>query len=319
MRGTLEKEITSALTIAKQKQKILDNSKNNKVVSYGDLGILNQEIFISSEMLALILEAKSASGNRIYSPFILYKDKQIEEFHHYLNQLEKENKEYRYDCIYRKHDGHCTTVQQEFIKGKRYIFNFDAAGDISNASLIVDSSSNAQIYNYSGAVQKDHYSCAIFAVQALNTMSKMSSTSKIKSFTGQWFDLDPRLLKNSQGLFPIEEYKAYYAWKNRDTTSLSVGRDKVSIQSYIAKYSIFYRDLDNIFYHQQNRAIDYKTYKYLLKAETLLNCLSDEALNIVINNRTSFVANNALEISHEKSHSLEYLNSSVQKGITISK
>ncbi|XVN42502.1 MAG: hypothetical protein RCG15_07915 [Candidatus Rickettsia vulgarisii] len=265
--------LDNKINILEKKIEILDRlSTSNEVATKEDIAVLDYATPLEKEEIALILEYKAKSrgekGENYQSTLIVTLDNRnrlIEKIKCNIT----DGKPFVYDVIMNTEGYHCTPIHLIFDKDKLKIFTIDAADAVSLTSMQflfkLDSIQDVgkEIKAHAGSIQKDNYSCAIFSIQDLNTMSKLGNT------LGEYLPeimqpsietLHPRFVKHAQSTQTISKNLV-----NPRNSILKVSNDKY-LKEFIDKYSINIEEQK-----KRNYAITYKTLKYLKAAQKELN------------------------------------------------
>ncbi len=267
-------------SIEKQIDLIENARKNNRPITLKESEILNRpsEPLRDSE-IALVIQAKSErrkAKGKSYEPILLV-DSQTNDFARYLAGQDLA-KEFQYDLILKK-GVHCSAAQVHSQDGKRArVFYVDSAGDIRNLTNAFSLSKGAEAeqlrYVYGTLAQKDGFSCSIFSLQDLNTMSNLteaeldgslSLSSKNLSEDEERTKLNPRFLKNSQSQTDLLKYSA-----GKDPKSLKVTKKGKTLNDYVEDYSVDVEIAGQVNPKRRNFAILFKTGKYLSNALDIL-------------------------------------------------
>lgn len=219
--------------------------KNSKAATLEQARILDKRFVpMNDNEIALMLEAKAVKRNlkknktNLYEPYLITKEND-QEFNKMLASL-PEDQPFHYDIVL-KNGAHCTPMQiHSDGTGKVRIFFIDAAGDYKNISTAgkYGSSLNAEEHMvFQTGAQTDSFSCSIFSIQDLNSMSKLSQeeliSSTMNNSEGDPINLNPRFMKNSQS---ITELKAYIE-ANQDKKGKVVSKNK-NLEEHISDFSI---------------------------------------------------------------------------------
>ena len=278
----LERTLREHMFLMEQKKEILDQH-----IKDGTSVILDTKCILMPEEITLMLLAKTKTPSTLkkresgedYRPFLLHTERQMEEFNTAVREMVSFRRPFVFNCIYRGGGdtmaSHCTPVQVYSDGRDIRVFSLDAAGDHTNFQKIRDLATYdwaTRILNMyaGGGIQKSNYGCAIFSIQDLNTLSNMSIGQKDSSLRGNQFNntildpLDPRFFRNIQSLKALEEYQKTHH------NVLNIGKEgQKNLGEHIQNYSITV-DVSEVGDRSeikvQNRAIDYKTHKYIAAA-----------------------------------------------------
>lgn len=271
--NVITESLNKKVKILENKVKILDRLRtSNEVATKEDMQILSISTPLEKEEIALILEYKAKSREKKEQHYQTTLIATLDDRNRLIEKI-KENvtdgKPFEYDIIMNTEGYHCAPVHLTFDKDKLKIFTIDAA-DASSITYMqflfqledikdIEKEINA----HSGSIQKDNFSCAIFSIQDLNTMSKLGST--LGEYLPQIMQLDiaklhPRFVKNAQSIQTISNNLA--APRN---SALKVSKNE-DLKEYTNKYSINIGEQK-----KRNYAITYKTLKYLNAAQKELN------------------------------------------------
>lgn len=280
--------------------------KNGKAATLEQARILDERLVpMSDNEIALMLEAKAMKRNlkknktNLYEPFLITKENE-EEFNKMLSSL-PEDQAFHYDIVI-KNGAHCTPMQiHSDGTGKVRTFFIDAAGDYKNISTALQygSSLNAEEHMvFRTGAQKDSFSCSIFSIQDLNSMSKLSQEELISSTMNNSksdpINLNPRFMKNSQS---VTELKAYIE-ANQDKKGKVVSKNK-NLEEHISDFSITVETgkeaNGTIETKVKNVSATLKTAKYLKSALAMLEeKYSNGTLESTLENRKGVAAFNKI-------------------------
>jgi hypothetical protein len=282
-----------SIKLINQKMEIIKRHKETNIpINLDELEILNKNIS-TSRLLPFIMEIKAqkfqakinANNERIaFEPFVLYTKESMEAFGNYLYGMVASGDEFLYDCVFvgggKEGSLHSQPVQVFFNRERVKIFTLDAAADITNFDAINNLASKvgATIFGFLGKRQFSSHGCPIFAVQDLNSLARMGEEEKEANFEFivdekdynylpldedmddlyNFDKLNSRFIKNANSMKIFDKQKA--ALEN------IVSNKGTKLGEHIDRFSIIVESYDkhnNLILKKQNRALDFKTYKYL--------------------------------------------------------
>lgn len=229
----------------------------------------------SNEEICFMLEAKSnrrAAKGKKYQPILLNSQDTLNEFIGLLAGMKGQS--FHYDIILKDQSGvHCTPIQINSNGNEISLFYVDAVGGIENIQTkekIENALGIKANQNVCVGSQTDKFSCAIFSLKDLNTMSKLPkedlrislSDDPNKKLLGD--TLNEKFIKNSQSLSLASKYNPN-----------AVVSKALTLSQYIDHYTVT-TQVSEIISKKRNFAILYKTKQYLEYAIEFLDHLPNE-------------------------------------------
>ena len=309
-RAQILAELNELIAAKKKKIDLYELRHESKNDPDGDAEIIQGfEKDISASTMAFILEAKSKKvedKRNHYDPKIVEGGKNFENFLKVdvVNPIEKDNSQGFSYTIILLEDGHYTPLFITYENAKIYFFGVDAAGAEKNDSKFTTIANtnfgtniNKEIHYYSeGDIQFDNYSCGTFSLQDINRMTKMKveelaagipvmkipNESK-ESETQSLSQLSPYFIRNIQS---NTKYNEYVKARENNAEEEPMKYLTKHVQQYTRiHYEISKTKEVNYEQRTKNRAIDYKTYKYLEAAKSLMIKLSPKEFSLVLKQR----------------------------------
>lgn len=245
----------------------------------------------STEEICLMLEAKSVrreAKNEDYQPILLDNPEAKEKFISLLSGMKGQI--FRFNIILKEDKGvHCTPLLIDSRENEIKIFYIDAVGSRSNYDMkkrIEDALGVKAYQDVSVGSQRDKFSCAIFSLKDLNTMSKLPKDELENSLSNdprmegkESNNLDARFIKNSQSVSLITRFNP----------QAIVSRAK-NLQAYLQDYQITAEISDGI-KKEKNYASIFKAKQYLEYALDILESIpqdghQEKKMDAIIANRS---------------------------------
>lgn len=300
------------LDILNKQVALLDEiqTRKNKTATQKESAILEQTLnFSSNEEMAIILHNKAKNRQRkqnnignqsIYDPFLLTRMEQSN-FIRYLAGIDI-NEAQQIDFIaklggWEGISNHCTPVHIDVNSDSKNMFFVDASLDTSNDSIQANITNclNTSAHMSHIGTQQNNFSCFIFSLQDLNSMSKLTLQELNNSFpqgdtrvNSDSFtslkEINPRFIKNTQSLALLKTIP-----ENKKNQIVSKNKN---IEEYIEDFSITVSIANNTYYptyKKRNFSILRKTQKYVKEAldtvQDLHNDNKDEEIQQIIQHR----------------------------------
>ncbi|WP_375318828.1 hypothetical protein [Candidatus Tisiphia endosymbiont of Oplodontha viridula] len=290
----LKASLDANISLMEQKVAVIDNLRINreKLPNTEQMKLLDSGSTQHSSIIALMLQAKSnarAEHGINYQPVIIKDHESLDKLKDIVKQKYDSKQPLHYDLIIQmpdpeRGDAHCTPLQIHSNGDNMEIFHIDAAGVITNLPFILQVANTVKIDSklyYNNAIQKDIFSCSTFSIQDLNSMTNLGAKNLNQSLnsmesirakehgTCDILKLSPRFVKNAQSGKAIRENLA-----NEANRTVIVSKNK-TLEQHVEDYSITVEVAEQatgaITRKKQNRAIDYKTLKYLKAARDELD------------------------------------------------
>ncbi|MCC8399117.1 MAG: hypothetical protein LN563_00800 [Rickettsia endosymbiont of Platyusa sonomae] len=312
----LKNRLNKDIELMEIKIAIIDNLRTNKdkqATGMEYIVLLNSLPPLHSSVIALMLQAKSnarAEHGIDYQPVIIKDQESLDRLKIIVQQNVNTHQPFHYDLILQMPDperedvGHSTPLQIHSDGNNIDFFHIDAAGDKTNLPSILEVANTVNVDSklYYKGIQKDSFSCATFSIQDLNSMANLGAETLNQSLSTLMHlpdggykissppdisKLPPRFVKNAQSSEAIRENLA-----NEKNKTVIVSKNK-TLEQHVEDYSMtmgVVGQIDAITKKQQNRAIDYKTLKYLQSARNELEKIyqkgGEELVQQVIAERT---------------------------------
>lgn len=275
----VKKEIEDSLSLLEPVIKIIDDvrARPNKIATEEESEKIRQfRLSQNITTLALILESKSRkrnAKNNKYEPFILWKEKDINNFCKYLAGIPK-GKKFHYDIILRPDDLHSSAMQIDSdgtLIRTFYIDSYEPLLNNKQKLQIEDALGDCYQHNHSDIrTQNSNFGCSIFAIQNLNKMSREYENGYNDNFHGEKNpSLAPYFVKHVQSRKTANKY--YEA--NQSQPFYIDKKNSKELKDHIEDCSInvlYNRNNENIV-AAQNYSMLYKMQKYLEESLVLLD------------------------------------------------
>lgn len=307
---SIKKELLEKMKIIDSKKIIVERLvEEARPATSSESDVLNVSYTPSSDVMALILEAKSTNrmaktnGREKYQPLLLESLADKQHFGMLSFRLIAQKKQFHFDCVLKQPDNHHVAFRMDYDGKKVNMFYFDAI----NFTQTTDENSLAffedfkrfleskagshqyevKAYKYDvGYIQKNDYDCAIFSLQELNIMSKLSNLQEYipvsdisandklrKGITvkeimdkesSDFSSLHPKFVKHIQGSVELESYIGDDS--NKMETAV---KGEMTLKEHVKHSTVI--NLHKNTLKTQNRSIDSKTSKYLRLAFDVFN------------------------------------------------
>ncbi|WP_341756829.1 MULTISPECIES: hypothetical protein [unclassified Candidatus Tisiphia] len=281
----LKESLDAKIALVEKKIAIIDDLRINKDkhATTEQMELLKPGDQMHPEEIALALQAKSnarAEHGINYQPVLITNQDSLNKLKAVVQQKYDSKQPCHYDLILQTKGHHSTPLQIDSDGDTIKLFCTDAAGlknhlyhfwgilDIAESVKI-----DTNIY-FDGGIQTSKFGCATFSIQDLNTMSNLDPKNLEQhllpaSNKGKIPNLHPRFVKNAQSSKAIRDNLT-----NEENKTIIVSKNK-TLEQHVEDYSITVevaeQDTGAITRKKQNRAIDYKTLKYLKSARDELD------------------------------------------------
>ncbi|MCC8372329.1 MAG: hypothetical protein LN568_06365 [Rickettsia endosymbiont of Pseudomimeciton antennatum] len=309
----LKARLDENIAIMEEKIAIIDDLRANKKKhpTTEQEKVLNSGKPSYPEEIALMLQAKSnarAEHGIDYQPVLIKDEEGLSKLKAIVQQNFHSKKPFHYDLIIqtteegRERGIHCTPLQIDSDGDNIKLFHIDSVGsrNLVNFWSILAVADSIKVdtnlyYDEKGGTQQDKFSCSAFSIQDLNTMSNLGAKSLSQYLPPSESNdkrtmsaLHPRFVKNAQSSAAIRENLT-----NEENKTVIVSKNK-TIEQHVEDYSITVAVAEQatgkVIEKKQNRAIDYKTLKYLKSARDELERIyqkgGEELVQKIITQRT---------------------------------